>query len=81
VWPGAQPPLDQRAAAAARHLNLAATRNAKVDLATLTRLAGQSGVDLRDLEGGLVRLALTHRHSVDCCAGGPSCMLLTTGRR
>jgi len=81
VWPGAQPPLDQRAAAAARHLGLAAMRNAKVDLAVLTRLAGESGVDLRDLEGGLVRLALTHRHRVDSCPGGPSCMLLMTGRR
>jgi hypothetical protein len=81
VWPGAQPPLDQRAATAARHLGLAVRRNAKVDLAALKRLAGQSSVDLRDLEGGLVRLALTHRHRVDCCPGGPSCVLLRTGHR
>jgi endonuclease III len=79
VWPGAQPPLDQRAAAAARHLGLAATGSANVDVAALTRLAGQSDVDLRDLEGGLVRLALTPQHRG--CPGGPSCTLLVAGRR
>ena len=77
VWPGAEPPLDQRAGAAARHLGLAHRRGSQADLPALARLAAHSGLDLRDLESGLVRLALTHRHQMDSCPGGPSCTLLT----
>lgn len=80
VWPGAQPPLDQRAVAAARHLGLAARGTGHLDLPALARLVRESGLDLRDLEAGLVRLALTHQHRMDSCPGGPSCTLLTAGR-
>lgn len=80
VWPGAEPPLDQRAGAAARHLGLAARRSSQADLPALARLAAQSGLDLRDLESGLVRLALTRRHQMDSCPGGPSCTLLEARR-
>jgi hypothetical protein len=77
VWPGAEPPLDQRAAAAAGHLGLHAIGGGvQFDLPALARLAGESGTDPRDLEGGLVRLALTRRHRMDSCPGGPSCTLL-----
>src|SRR5262249_1682620 len=57
VWPGAQPPLDERAAAAARHLGLLSSGSVLSDLADL---ANTAGLDLRDLESGLVRLALGH---------------------
>jgi hypothetical protein len=77
VWPGAQPPLDRRAAAAARHLGLPARGTTHFELRELARLASESGLDLRDLEGGLVRLALTRRHRMESCPGGPSCTVLT----
>lgn len=76
VWPGAQPPLDRRTVAAARHLGLAARGTGQLDLGELARLADQSGLDLRDLEGGLVRLALTHLRRKDSCRGGLSCTTL-----
>ena len=81
AWAGAQPPLDRRAVAAARHLGLPARGTPQFDLRELARLASESGLDLRDLEGGLVRLALTHRHRMESCPGGPSCTLLTARRR
>jgi len=77
VWPGAQPPLDQRAGPAARHLGLVSPSTGQLDLAELARLASEGGLDPRDLEGGLVRLALTHLRRKDSCPGGPSCTLLT----
>jgi len=80
VWPGAKPPLDQRAAAAAGHLGLADPGARQHDLPALTRLAGESEMDPRDLEGGLVRLALTRRHRMESCPGGPACTLLAAGR-
>lgn len=79
VWHGAEPPLDQRAVAAAGHLGLPALGAGQFDLAALARLASKSGMDPRDLEGGLVRLALTRRHRMATCPGGPSCTLLTAG--
>ena len=81
AWAGAQPPLDRRAVAAARHLGLPARGTPQFDLRELARLASESGLDLRDLEGGLVWLALTHRHRMESCPGGPSCTLLTARRR
>jgi hypothetical protein len=39
AWPGAQPPLDRRAAAAARHLGLPARGTPQFDLRELARLA------------------------------------------
>jgi hypothetical protein len=79
VWPGAQPPLDQRAGSAARHLGLAAPGSGQLDLRGLARLASEGGLDPRDLEGGLVRLALTHLRQKDSCPGGAFCTLLTAG--
>jgi hypothetical protein len=79
VWPGAQPPLDERAGPAARHLRLVTRDTGQLDLPELARLASESGLDPRDLEGGLVRLALTHLRRKDSCPGGPSCTLLTAG--
>ena len=81
VWPGAQPPLDMRAAAAARHLGLAAGAPSQPDVTALARLADESRLDLRDLEGGLVRLALAHRHTMDSCPGGTACSLLAAWRQ
>jgi hypothetical protein len=80
VWPGAEPPLDRRAAAAAGHLGLADPGASQHDLSALARLAGESGMDPRDLEGGLVRLALTRGHRMDSCPGGAACTLLAAGR-
>jgi hypothetical protein len=79
VWPGAQPPLDQRAEAAARHLGLVSPDTGRLDLPELARLANEGGLDPRDLEGGLVRLALTHLRGKGSCPGGMSCTLLTAG--
>jgi hypothetical protein len=78
VWPGARPPLDGRAAAAARHLGLAGPGQG---LTALARLAAESGLDLRDLEAALVRLALAHRRTMDACPGGGACPFLPAGGR
>ena len=76
VWPGAQPPLDQRTTAAAHHLGLSAAGPGGRGLPALAQLAARSGLDLRDLESALVRLALAHRHHMSSCPGGPACTLL-----
>jgi hypothetical protein len=73
VWPGAQPPLDERPAAAARHLGLLSSGAVLSDLAGL---ADAARLDLRDLESGLVRLALSHHRAIDSCAGGRACAAL-----
>jgi hypothetical protein len=65
VWSGAQPPLDARAADAARHLGLIAP-GTKGELARVRHLAELAGCDVRDLEGALVRLALAHKRMADC---------------
>lgn len=58
VWPGADPPLDERAASAARHLDLlAGAQPAQAQVAGLARAAG---LDPRDLESGLVQFAAAH---------------------
>ncbi len=67
IWPGAQPPLDERAVAAAKHLGLAA------EVHGLGRLAAAAGLDLRDLETALVRLAHVHGRGFVGCPGGPGC--------
>lgn len=81
VWPGAQPPLDERTETAARHLGLATPGAGRLDVQVLARLAAGSGLDLRDLEGGLVRLALAHHQRMDACPGGEACTLLASSRR
>jgi len=73
VWPGADPPLDERAAAAARHLGLASVLPG---VAGLAGLAAACGLDVRDLEAGLVRLELIHGRAMARCPGGPDCTAL-----
>ena len=81
VWTGAQPPLDQRTAAAARHLGLSTAGPGEPGLLAMAQLAAHSGLDLRDLESALVRLALAHRHRMSSCPGGPACTLLAWDSR
>ena len=72
VWPGAEIALDPRAAQAARHVGLPS------NLDGLAALAADSHLDLRDLEAGLIRLALVH-DSVHC-PGGEECPLAEADR-
>lgn len=72
VWPGARPPVDERAGQAARHLGLPHS------LDGLARLARDAAVDPRDLESALVRLARAHRGGMDACPDGSSCVVLAT---
>ncbi|HLG09413.1 MAG TPA: hypothetical protein VI409_12165 [Gaiellaceae bacterium] len=65
VWPGAEVPLGDRAAAAAHHLQLPAGSEA------LSAVAAAAHLDLRDLEAALVRLALCH--DLAGCPGGEEC--------
>lgn len=65
VWPGAELPLDDRVAGAARHLGLG---DESFDLLELHRLAREGGLDPRDLEAALVRLALSHQRSYTQCS-------------
>ncbi len=65
VWRAAEPALDERAAAAAAHTHLPTTLDALASLSTVAEL------DLRDMEAGLVRLALCHDFAV--CPGGEEC--------
>lgn len=81
VWAGAQPPLDDRAGFAARHLGLAGRRAGDPDLAELAELASECGLDLRDLESGLVRLALAHRRRSRSCPGGQACRALAPAQK
>lgn len=73
VWPGADLPLDQRAAAAAQHLDLPSARSGWTGLGAL---AGACDLDARDLESGLVRLDLVHGRVMARCPGGQSCVAL-----
>ena len=77
VWPGAGPPLDERAATAARHLGLASARPGVTGLAGL---AAACGLDVRDLESGLVRLGLAHGRAMARCPGGQACLALRPTR-
>jgi hypothetical protein len=72
VWPGADPPPDERALAAARHLGLAD----RSDGSCLAGLAAPCGLDVRDLEAGLVRLDLAHGRAMAGCPGGQACTAL-----
>jgi hypothetical protein len=65
VWPGAEVPLESRAALAARHLHLPSRPHA------LSSLAAAAHLDFRDLEAGLVRLCLCHDFAG--CPGGEEC--------
>lgn len=79
VWPDAEPPLDPRAVEAAGHLGLLA--GAAEPLAQVAGIARAAGMDPRDLEGGLVRLALAHAARMAGCPGGPECAALTRSTR
>lgn len=87
VWPGAEPPLDRRAERAAHHLGLRGfgeeagpATDLKADpLTALAALCSATGTDLRDLESGLVKLALAHHNRMDRCPGGDSCTILESG--
>lgn len=65
VWPGAAVALDSRAARTARHVALPS------ELHGLSSLAAAAHLDVRDLEVGLVRLALAH--DLTDCPGGEEC--------
>lgn len=73
VWPGADVPLDARVVGAAEHLGFAdPSRDPAFDVDRLRSLARDAGVDQRDLEAALVRLALAHERSYDDCSrSGP----------
>lgn len=73
VWPGARLPVDERAAEAGRHIGM--LDEGGDELEQLATTAVRAGVDVRDLEAALVRLALRHRRLTDC-PGGPSCAAL-----
>lgn len=75
VWPGAQPPLDDRATNAARHVGLLRD-GVKDGLGHLRNVAQGAALDVRDLECGLVRLSLAHHVNDERCRGGPDCTAL-----
>ena len=77
VWPGAHPPLDDRAVSAASHLGLLDAGDERGALADLARLSRAGHVDVRDLESGLVRLTLAHHGRTADCPGGIACTVLS----
>lgn len=77
VWPGAQPLPDPRAVRAAVHLGLVTNTDADQSLGELLAISRIADLDIRDLESGLVRLALAHRRELNACPGGDACTELT----
>ena len=77
IWPGARIPLDPKASSMAAHLGWLTGRTTD-GLVVVSRIATEAGLDARDLESGLVRLALAHRRVADC-PGGARCILLGNG--
>ena len=77
VWPGAVGPIGPAAAEAAVHLGL--TGRSGDQAGALAEVARRSGLDLRDLETGLVRLWSGHR-AVEACPGGADCVALAAPR-
>ncbi len=75
LWPAARPPVDPRARWAADHLELRAPADDRPgsDLDWLESLAAQAGLDTRDVEAALVRLALAHARQARSCPGGKDC--------
>lgn len=74
VWPGAQLPLDGRAAEAGHHLRLLTGRE-RDGLQRITSIAKRAACDERDLEAALVRFSLAHRRTSNC-PGGRHCVVL-----
>lgn len=75
-WPGARTPLDDRARWASAHLGVPLPRGDAAAVSALERVAGRAALDVRDVEAGLVRLALTHRRD-RTCPGGAHCHALS----
>jgi hypothetical protein len=73
VWPAARPPSDPRARWAAAHLGWRGDESEAGALEWLESLAREAGVDVRDLEAALVRLALAHGRGRLACPGGDAC--------
>ena len=78
VWPAADPPLDERAERAASHDGLLPAPHRAAPLACIRAAAENAGVDVRDLEAALVRLALRHGRDLAACPGGAACRALAT---
>ena len=77
IWPGAELPVDPHALEAATHLGLVPATSSPADaLVALRQLAEAAGLDLRDLETALVRLALAHRRRLADCPGRAACHAL-----
>jgi hypothetical protein len=77
VWPGARPPIDERALSAARHLGL--TLADADPYRSLAALARGASMDVRDLESVLVRLRLDH--GFGGCPGSALCRALALTSR
>jgi hypothetical protein len=75
--PWLEPPLDPRAREAGEHLGLIDEEMSQPEeLEAAERLARRAGVDVRDLEGALVRASLLHGRRFAACAGGEDCELV-----
>jgi len=59
---------------------IAMLTGARAGLTGLAGLAAASGLDVRDLESGLVRLELAHRRAMARCPGGQACTALQSPR-
>lgn len=81
IWPAADVDPDPRCERAAVHLGIV-TEGSFLDARALHLLAERSGVDPRDLEAALVRVALQHGHREPHtrmpCPGGRDCRLVAT---
>jgi hypothetical protein len=77
-WPAARPPVDQRARWAASHLGLPVPADApdRSALAALEAISAGAGLDVRDTEAALIRLALAHARHARACPGGMACFVL-----
>jgi hypothetical protein len=71
----AAPALEPRAQSCAGHLGLVDEYTSD-PLGRMRSLAAAGGVDVRDLEGALVRTALAHRGGLGPCPGGRDCVAL-----
>lgn len=78
VWPGARPPIDARARRAAVHLGLIDDDRLTID--ALRGIADREGLDVRDVEAALVRLALAHERRYTSCAATGACTFLSCRR-
>ncbi|MEU8278082.1 hypothetical protein ACFYOK_08765 [Microbispora bryophytorum] len=72
---GVDPPPDDRALEAGRHAGLFGAGHHPLD--RLQEIAGEAGLDVRDLEAALVRLWLAHHKDFSHCPGSARCAVLT----